>query len=185
MNGNYISPHSLVLLTLVVLQEHAYALPAPWPVVIDALAELAEDPDWLMDMRKRGVLGQIGKTGVNMITGGGKAPDKPANQKAPDPAPPKSADPAPPKPTPSNDKASQSGDSPKSTKAPDKDKDSSSGGSKMGKAPKINPKTLGLGLGIGIPAIILLVTLGLVVAACCCNWGPCEKCKDTPAESAE
>jgi len=35
--------HAFVLLTLVVLQEHACALPAPWPLLVDAAVAIAEE----------------------------------------------------------------------------------------------------------------------------------------------
>lgn len=52
--------HAFVFLTLVVLQEHAYALPAPWPLLIDAVVQVADEQRAHLNVRQLPKFGDIG-----------------------------------------------------------------------------------------------------------------------------
>lgn len=109
MNSYLTFIQSFTILTLVVLQEHAHALPQPWPIVIDGLLEVADSPHWIEQRRPRGLPVKVVQEGVEQLSD--KKDDKKSDQPAPQakgPEPPE----APKKPDPPTPASPAKGDQP-------------------------------------------------------------------------
>lgn len=63
------------LLALAILQHNVFAVPHPWPILIDGLAEVAADHDWLKPHGRRGIGGSLVKGGLDKL-GDKKKDDK-------------------------------------------------------------------------------------------------------------
>lgn len=161
----FASTHAFLLLTLVVLQEHAYALPAPWPLIVDALVDLAEEPGWLS---RRGVIGGAVKVGSDLV----KPKKDPPKPPPPGPTPPKSA---PPKSAPTQS-ATSNKDSPLGSKtasakpSASNSKDGSSNASGAGGLPKHKVGSMAGGI---VGGLALLGGIGLLLW-----WKPWKTSKE-------